>query len=209
VDREWNRMETSLFDPLAGGFLGLDLLHSILVREVDTALLVNVGDLHPHHVAHLAGVLHLLDPVVRQLGDVDQSVLAGGQLHEGAEGHQPHHAAVVQRAHLRDEHNVVNALLGGVAAGGVHAGDEDGAVVVDVDLGAGVGHDLLDNLAAGADDLPDLGGINVHGQHLGRVLADLLAGLGDGGQHDLVQDLAPGVIGDVQGLLDDLHGEAV
>lgn len=38
VDREWNRMETSLFDPLAGGFLGLDLLHSILVRKVDTAL---------------------------------------------------------------------------------------------------------------------------------------------------------------------------
>ncbi|CAN3989081.1 Guanine deaminase, partial [Dysosmobacter welbionis] len=87
--------------------------------------------------------------------------------------------------------------------------DEDGAVVVDVDLGAGVGHDLLDDLAAGADDLPDLGGVDVHGQHLGRVLADLLAGLGDGGQHDLIQDLAPGVIGDVQGLLDDLHGEAV
>ncbi|SFQ22092.1 hypothetical protein SAMN05216343_1411, partial [Oscillibacter sp. PC13] len=31
-----------------------------------------------------------------------------------------------------------------------HAGDEDGAVVVDVNFRAGVGHDLLDDLAAGA-----------------------------------------------------------
>ena len=80
----------------------------------------------------------------------------------------------------------------------------DGAVVVDVDLGAGLGHDLLDDAAALADDLADLVRINVQGDHLGGVLADLGPGLGDTGQHHLVQDLHPGIIGDVQSVLDDL-----
>ena len=55
-------------------------------------------------------------------------------------------------------------------------------------------------LAALADDLADLVGVDVHGDHLGRVLADLGARLGDAGQHDLVQDLHAGVVGDVQGV---------
>ena len=49
----------------------------------------------------------------------------------------------------------------------------------------------------------------MHNDHLGSVLGDFLTRLGDAGQHDLVQDLAAGVIGDVQSVLDDLHGQAV
>ena len=41
-------------------------------------------------------------------------------------------------------------------------GNVDGAVVLDVDLGAGVGTDLLDHLAAGADDLADLVHVDLH-----------------------------------------------
>ena len=76
---------------------------------------------------------------------MDQTVLAGGQLHEGAEGHQAHDAAIVQRADLGDEHDVVDALLRDGAALRVGGGDVDGAVVVDVDLRAGVGDDLLND----------------------------------------------------------------
>ena len=72
-----------LLDDLAGGLLGPDLLHGVLVAQVHPALLVDLGDLDPHHVAHLAGVLHLLDALVGQLGDMHQAVLAGCQLHEG------------------------------------------------------------------------------------------------------------------------------
>ena len=85
----------------------------------------------------------------------------------------------------------------------------DGSVIVDVDLGAGFCHDLLDDAAAFADDIPDLVGINVHGDHLGGIGADLGPGLGDYRQHDLVQDLHTGIVGDVQSVPDDLHGQAV
>ena len=147
--------------------------------------------------------------MVGQLGDVHKTVLTGSQLHEGTEGHQAHHAAVVQLAHLGDEHDVIDALLGGITGGGIRRGDVDGAVIVNVDLGAGIGHDLLDDGAALADDVPDVVGIDVHDDHLGCVAADLLAGLGDDRQHDLVENLAAGIIGDVQRVLDDLHGQTV
>ena len=140
---------------------------------------------------------------------MDQTVLARGDLHEGAKLHQAHDAAVVQLADLGDKHDVVDALLRGVAGGGVGGGDVDGAVVVNVDLRAGVGDDLLNDGAALADDLADAVGIDLHGDHLGRVGADLRTRLGDAGQHDLVEDLHARVIGDVQRVLDDRHGQAV
>ena len=147
------KWKDDLLDPLAVGFLGGDLLHGVLVAQVHATLFVDLRDLDPHHVADLAGILHLLDAMVGQLGDVHQTVLAGSQLHEGTEGHQAHHAAVVQLANLGDKHDVVNALLGGVAGGGVGCGDVDGAVIVNVDLGAGIGHDLLDDRTALAEQL--------------------------------------------------------
>ncbi|SCI52688.1 Uncharacterised protein [uncultured Flavonifractor sp.] len=85
----------------------------------------------------------------------------------------------------------------------------DGAVVVDVHSGAGLSADLLDHAAALADDLADLVHVDLHGDHLGGVLAHLGTGLSDAGQHDLVQDGIAGVLGDLQGLLDDLVGQTV
>ena len=128
----------SLLDGLAGLFLGLDLLQGVLVGEVDAALLVDIGDLDPDHVADVDHVLHLLHPAVGQLGDVDHAVLAGGQLDEGAELEDADHLAVVELAHLGHKHDGLDGLLGGVAGGLVGARDIDGAVVLDVDLGAGV-----------------------------------------------------------------------
>ena len=60
-------------------------------------------------------------------------------------------------------------FLAASQAGGVGGGDVDGAVVLDVDLGAGLGGDLLDDGAALADDLADLVGVDLHGDHLGGV----------------------------------------
>ena len=140
---------------------------------------------------------------------MDKAVLARGDLDERAELHQAHNAAVVELADLGHEDDIVDALLRSVARGGVGGGDVNGTVILDVDLGAGVGHDLLDDAAALADDLADALGIDVHGDHLGRVLADLGARLCDAGQHDLVEDLNARVIGNLEGVLDDGHGEAV
>ena len=63
----------------------------------------------------LTHVLHLGHAVVGQLGDVHQTVLAGGQLDEGAELHDAHDLAEVQGADLWDEHDGLNGLLGGFA----------------------------------------------------------------------------------------------
>jgi hypothetical protein len=48
---------------------------------------------------------------------------------------------------------MISLARAGLAVAGV---DVDGAVVLDVDLGAGLGDDALDGLAAGADEEADL-----------------------------------------------------
>lgn len=102
------------------------------------------------HIAQLQDVFHLVHPVVFQLGDVDHPIVARGDFHKGANGQDADHLAIIELAHLGDEANVVHHLFGGIGSGGVHSGDEDGAVVVDVDFGAGVCADFLDGLAAGS-----------------------------------------------------------
>ena len=57
----------TLLHALAGGLLGLDLLDGVAVAQVHAALVVDVGDLDPDHVADVDHVLHLLHPVVSSL----------------------------------------------------------------------------------------------------------------------------------------------
>ena len=86
--------------------------------------------------------------------------------------------------------------------------DLDRAVVVDVDLGAGLRDDFADDLAARADDFADLVLRDRHRLDARRVGRELLAGvverlghfaedvraavlrLGEGGLHDLLGDAA-------------------
>ena len=103
--------------------------------------------------------------------------MARSDLDERADRQDADDLAVVQGADLGDEADVVDHLLGGVARSGIDRSDEDVAVVVDVDLGAGVGTDLLDGLAAGADDLTDLLNGDLHGDHLRRIFGHVSARL--------------------------------
>ena len=64
----------------------------------------------------------------------------------------------------------------------------------------GLSGDLLITFAAGADDFPDLIGVNLHGEHLGAYWLTSGRG-GSSGGHDLVQNGLPGVAGDVQSLM--------
>ena len=83
-------------------------------------------------------------------------VLARSQLDERADGQDADDLAVVQLADLRHEADILDHLLGGAHRFVIDRGDEDGAVILNIDLGAGIGANLLDGLAAGADDLTDL-----------------------------------------------------
>ena len=82
------------------------------------------------------------------------------------------------------------AALIELAAGGR---DLDGAVVGNVDLGAGLLHDLADDLAARADDLADL--VDRDREHLDarRMLAELGAGLRERLAH-LAEDVQAAVL---------------
>ena len=190
--------------------LGLsDLLQGILAAEVRAALLIEAHELDPRHVADIQNVLDLFNAAVFKLGDVDHAVVARGDLNERADRQDADDLAVVQGADLGDEADVVDHLLGGVARSGIDRSDEDVAVVVDVDLGAGVGADLLDGLAAGADDLTDLLDGDLHGDHLRSVLGDVRARLGDAGEHDLVQNFQTGLAAALECVGNDLHRQAL
>ena len=131
-------------------------LQSVLAAEVCTALLVEAHELDPSVIAQVQNVLDLLNAAVLQLGDVNHAVVTGSNLNECADGQDADDLAVVQLANLGDEADVVDHLLGSVSSSGVDSGDEDGAIVLDVNLGAGVSADLLNGLAAGTDNLADL-----------------------------------------------------
>jgi hypothetical protein len=71
--------------------------------------------------------------------------------------------------------------------------DLHGAVVGDVDLGAGLLHDLADHLAAGADHLADLVDRDVEHLDARRVLAELVAVLVERLRH-LAQDVQAAIL---------------
>ena len=143
-----------------------------------------------NNIAIVDGVDALAVGEVADLGDVQQTVGARGQVHEGAEGGGLHDLAVVGLAgfrHVRvgDLVDDLLGLLGGLAAFG---GDVHGAVILDGDFGAGVFLDLVDHLALRSDDLADLVHRNGGGDdarrvraHLGRAVDALVDDFEDGG----------------------------
>ena len=124
----------------ASGFSAL--AQGVLAGDVPAALLVDAGELDPGLVADVQHVLDLLGALELQVLDVAHGVLAGNQLDEGAEvGDDALDFAVIQSADFGLKDDVLDGLAGGAAGLDVGGGDEDGAVVVDVDLAAGVGGD--------------------------------------------------------------------
>ena len=85
--------------------------------------------------------------------------------------------------------------------------DLHGAVVLDVDLGAGLFHDLADHLAAGADHFADLVGRDLEHLDARRMLAELGARRGQRLRH-LAEDVHAAVLRLAERDLHDLFGDA-
>ena len=83
------------------------------------------------------------------------------------------------------------------------------AVLFHVDLAVALGADFLNDLAALADHVLDLIHGDGHAEHLGRILAQLCAGLGDAGLDDLIQDVQAALAALLQRFLNDVVGQAV
>ena len=83
------------------------------------------------------------------------------------------------------------------------------AVLLNVNLAVEVRAHLLNDLAALADDILDLVNGDHHAEHLGRVLGQLGARLGDDRLDDLVKDVQTALAALLEGFLDDVVGQAV
>src|SRR5262245_42908526 len=155
--------------PLVRGLLPGCLAQRFLAREPDLARLVDLEHLHIDHVAlpdHVGDLPHAL---VGELRDVHQAVGAGHDLDERAEvDHLPYRAAIdLADLRLRGETaDPVDRALHGRTVGG---GDEDGAVVLDIDLAARLFHDAADGLAPRTDEITDAVRLDAQRDDAGRV----------------------------------------
>ena len=149
-----------------------------------------------------------LDALIGDLRDVHEPVPAGEDVHEGAEVHELNHPALVDLADLDVRRQKLNAPARLFTRRLVHGGDGDGAVIADIDVGAGLLGELADGRAALADDVPDLLRIDLEGDQPRRVLGHLLARLADHIVH-VLEHAEPALARLLQGPLHDLAGNPV
>ena len=137
-----------------------------------------------------------------------EAVLAGKDLNEGAEVEDAGDGTGVGLADADLLGEAFNHADGDVGGRALDSGDEDGAVFLDIDVGAaGVFLNLADDAATGADDGADLLLVDLDDVDLGRVLGDGLAGLLDDLAHAIEQEDA-GLAGLSEGGLEQLAGDA-
>src|SRR5258708_14877207 len=121
--------------------LGLEVFAGHLIdrlhRQTRLAAVVEAEKLDLDLVAFLDDVGGLLHAVGRELADVDQAVLGAEEVHERPELHHLDDGAVIDLVQFRiggDRLDPLDRGLDRFAVGGSHL---HGAVVVDIDLGAG------------------------------------------------------------------------
>src|SRR5262249_547183 len=161
-----------------------------LPAEPDLAVRIDLDDLDRHRVALGQHVGHRADAILGDLRDVQQSLRPGHDLDERAELLDALDLADVDPVELglaTDVLDDLDRLLGGIAR---RREDRHLAVVLDVDLCAGLLLDAADDLAAGTDDLADLFGPDLDRDDPRGVRAHLGAGRADRLRH-LVEHVEP------------------
>src|SRR5258708_4536308 len=149
-----------------------------------------------------------LHALVGDLADVQQTVLAGQQVHESTEVQDLGDRAFVDLADFDFGRDLFDAALGFVGLGGIAGGNGDGAVFADVDLRAGLFGQCTDGGAALADHVTDLLGVDLHRVQLGSEGRDLGLGFAHGFLH-LAQDVHARFLSLGQGDLHDFLGDAL
>jgi len=140
---------------------------------------------------------------------VYKTLLTGSDLNESTDGDDSGNTAGVDLAYLGLKYDTVDNGLSCVSRITVNCCNIDSTVILDVDLGAGVSNDLLDDLTAAADNLTDLVGVDLHGDHLGCVLGNVSSGSGDSRKNYLVDDVITSLVSYCESLTDDLGGKTV
>src|ERR1051325_6187521 len=164
--------------------LGVIPRHERLPAEIVPALLVLLDQHDVHLVPLVQNVGDLVDPLHVHVGNMYQPFLPREELHEGSEIHQARHPPVIGLSDLRDLRDLVDDVEGLLAPLRGDRRDDDGSIVLDVDLCAGILHDLADHFSAGTDDAPDhVDGYLYRGEPW-RVLGEVRARFRERLRHD-------------------------
>src|SRR5438128_2009874 len=179
-----------------------------LPRKLDSILIVDRNHFHAQHVADLADFVYPADIAFGEFRNVTESVAPGQDFDERPEILDRCDPPFVNLADLHLLRERLHARPSRLGARRIGVGDEDRAVVVDIELGAGRFLNTLDRLAAGTDQQPDLFRIDLHGNEPWSVPADFAARPQDRLEHRL-QDLDPPLARLFERALDDLLADAV
>jgi len=118
------------------------------MADVDAPLLVNFNDLDLQLVADMHNVLHALYAMLCELGDVAKPLFPGEKFYKSAELQEACHAAGINLSDLNVADDVLDHLARTIHRFGIRRGDKDIAVLMNIDIHAG----LVDDLDAGAHD---------------------------------------------------------
>src|SRR4051794_30554454 len=149
----------------------VDLAHA----QTDPTLTVDLEHLDLHDVAFLELVADALHALVRDLRDVHEAVASRQDRDERAKVHEPHDLTFVNSSDFYVGRDELDAFLCLSSGRTVDRCDLDGAVVLDVDRGAGLFGDAANDCTALADDLADLLRIDLHRDDRGSPIGHLLA----------------------------------
>src|SRR5438105_11235990 len=129
--------------------------------------------LYQNLIALFQLIAHLLNAVFRNLADMQKAVRAGENFDECAEVDQPDHLAEIRLADFGHGRDVGHALDGLFSRFAIRRIDIYRAVIVDIDLDAGLVDNAADHLAARTDQLANLVGRYRQSVYARRILLHL------------------------------------
>src|SRR5208337_4393568 len=125
-------------------------------------------------------IANVTNAVFSDLTNMQQSVRAGENLHEGAKIREPDYLAEIGLAQLGLGHKVLDHLKGLAGRSFVGGSDVDLAVIFHVDLYPRLLDNAANHLAPRPDQFADLLPVDLQGVDAGSILGDLRARLGEG-----------------------------
>lgn len=100
--------------------------------KADLALFVYIKHLYLDFITYREHILNFVDMALCNAGHMQQAIFARQELNKGTKGLDADNAACILFAHLRDLHDLLDALSG-LFPSRSGARDKDGSVLLDVD----------------------------------------------------------------------------
>ena len=147
--------------------------------EADSAHLILTQAYYSHYIAQSQNIFYMVDSLLGDLGDVYHAFLAGCELDECTELLDADYLTLEDLALFEiggDDLHHLQSLLHRFL---VSTADRYLTIIGDIDLHTGTGNDLIDGLTTLSYYITDSVGIDLNGDDLGSILANLCLGSRD------------------------------